>query len=427
MFKRALCLCISVTIGFFEVTAQNLTKSPYSSLGVGDIHFPGTAKQSALGQLGQGIRSSFEINSLNPASYGALKETVLEAGALYSVGTISSSTSVSEVDNFSFGYFKLAFPVSYKLGWGMGFGLEPYSNVGYDVSSSLKFPDYDATLKQVGSGGLSRFYGGTGIAFIKDKKDSFSFSGGVQASYIFGSNETKQTLIIPREFNRFNTEQQTRTIIGDFQFQYSLQYHQKLKNDITLVGGASMWQQARLNASQEYFAKSMGLGGLVGVVDTIAYVENSDITILLPSSYALGFGMEKKDKWFAGAEVSYQAWSDYRLNGQSDSLKNAIGINLGASYIPNISNFKNYFSRVEYRAGLRFDNGNVNANNTDIVNYAFSLGAGLPLGKSKNRLNVGLEYMVRGTHDNSLIKEEYFRFVLGISVSDKWFNRYKYD
>lgn len=421
MLKKANSLYFILFFGICVANAQNLTKSPYSALGIGDMHFGGTAKQSAMGQLGQNIRDSFAINSLNPASYGALRQTVLEAGALYSQGTISTSTAQSEVDNYSFGYFKLAFPVSTKWSWGMGFGLEPYSNVGYNTSSVMNFPEDTATLKQVGTGGLSRFYGGTGIALFK------GLSLGFQASYIFGTLESIQTFIIPAKSNKFNLEKQTKNIVGDFQFQYSLQYQQTFKTDYHFVVGASFWQQSNLNTSQEFFAKSMGLGGLMGVVDTIAYTKRDGIKLTLPNQMALGFGLAKQDNWFIGVEGTYQAWSDYRLDGNSDSLKNNIGIHIGASYTPNILDYSNYFKRIEYRAGFKYDNGNMNVNGKDITNYLFSVGAGLPLGKVKNKLNLSFEYLIRGTHESDLIKEEYFRFVIGITVSDKWFNRYKYD
>jgi hypothetical protein len=89
--------------------------------------------------------------------------------------------------------------------------------------------------------------------------------------------------------------------------------------------------------------------------------------------------------------------------------------------------YKNYFKRIEYRAGFRYDNGNIILSNTRISTYGLSVGMGMPLGKSKSRINLSAEYFVKGTTNNNLIKEEYFRFILGLNFSDKWFQRYKYD
>jgi hypothetical protein len=110
-----------------------------------------------------------------------------------------------------------------------------------------------------------------------------------------------------------------------------------------------------------------------------------------------------------------------------DSLQNSLGFNIGGSYIPNATDYKNYFNRVEYRAGLKYDGGNVIWADKNISSYGFSLGMGMPLGKSKSKLNIAGEYYARGTTANNLIKEEYFRIVLGLNFSDRWFQRYKYD
>jgi long-subunit fatty acid transport protein len=402
--------------------AQNFTRSPYSAFGIGEQHFGGTVKQFGMGQLSLTLNNPFEINSTNPASYGSLLQTVIEAGAEYSNGTLTNATSSSPVESYSFSYFRIAFPVSYKLKWGFGFGLDPYSNMGYDVSSKAIFPDYTATIKQKGMGGLTRFYGGTGISLFK------GFSAGIQASYIFGTLENTQTLIIPSEFKRFNIENQNRIIAGDFQFQYSFQYQHNLKDtNYRVIIAGSIMQQSNLSAQREFFVKSMGIGGLIGVVDTIDYRNNISGNIILPASYALGIGLNKKDKWFVGAEANYTQWSDYRIFGSSDSLFNSFGINAGGSWVPNYLDFKNYFSRVEYRAGIRYNNGSLKIDGENIGNLGLSVGLGLPLGKSRNKLNIGFEYLMRGTTKVGLIQEEYFRFTLGVSVSDKWFTRYKYD
>ncbi|MFN5885552.1 MAG: hypothetical protein ACK445_09455 [Bacteroidota bacterium] len=422
MLNKALRLFLLAQCLAFAAISQNFTRSPYSAFGIGELHFGGTVKQAGMGQLSLTLNNPFEINATNPTSYGSLLQTVIEAGAEYSSGTLSTATASSPAENYSFSYFRLAFPVSYKLKWGFGFGLDPYSNTGYDVSSQAVFSDYTATIKQKGIGGLTRFYSGTGIALFN------GFSVGVQASYIFGTLENVQSLIIPAQYKRFNLENQNRIIAGDFQFQYSFQYQHNLKDtNYRVIIGGSMTQQSNMSAKREFFAKSMGIGGLMGVVDTIDYQNNISGDIILPTSYGLGIGLHKKDKWFAGAEANYTNWSDYRIFGSSDSLFNSFGINAGGYWVPNYLDFKNYFSRIEYRAGIRYDYGSLKIDGEYIGNLGLSVGLGLPLGKTRNKLNLGFEYLVRGTTKAGLIQEEYLRFTLGISVSDKWFTRYKYD
>ena len=66
--------------------------------------------------------------------------------------------------------------------------------------------------------------------------------------------------------------------------------------------------------------------------------------------------------------------------------------------------------------------------------YAITLGAGFPLRKikvgetySQSIINVGFEIGQRGTTENQLIQEKYFKAVVGITLNDRWFIKRKYD
>lgn len=410
------------------VTAQNLTKSPYSIIGVGDMHFLGTSQQTAIGQVGQGIRKSAEVNVLNPASFSGLKLTVIEGGLTYGMGTLKQSTQSSSINNSSFSYFMFGIPLHTKLGWGMAFGLSPYSNIGYNISSQRTFVDYTASEQVIGTGGLSRFHWGTGIKLLKN------LSLGVNMSYLFGQTAYELKQIVPTQFNKFNiAETRTRNINGT-QWQVGLQYHKdsifgrNRKDNYVLIIGGTYTLGTNLNANQSQFVRSMGVGATSGTLDSIYYSTGTTGTVTIPYSVSSGLSIEKKDRWFAASDFNYTNWSSYQSFGRVDSLKNSFGVSVGFSFVPKSTDYKHYLNRVEYRLGGRYDQGNLFVKGTNISTYAVSAGFGLPLGvKTKSRLNITGEYMVRGTIDNNLIQERYFRIILGINFSDKWFQRYKYD
>ena len=56
-----------------------------------------------------------------------------------------------------------------------------------------------------------------------------------------------------------------------------------------------------------------------------------------------------------------------------------------------------------------------------------SFGLGLPLRKTKSEINLSVEVGERGTTNNNLIKEQFLRFQIGLSLSDIWFVKRKYD
>lgn len=441
-----LILIITVSLFFgFGAVAQNLTKSPYSIIGAGESQFQGTSLQSAMGQIGQGVRRMSDINTLNPASYAALKYTVIEGGLVYSQGTLFQGSNKSDIDNSSFTYFMVGLPVSRKHKMGMVLGLSPFTSIGYNVSTTATYhfnndpsaAAYSATTYSIGTGGLSKFNIGFGAQVHKN------VSVGMNLSYIFGQLNTAQQFIIPFEYNMFNVSETRSRIVGGTQLQGGMQYHKNYtrglkKEKYSLTAGATYTLAASLSGKQESFIKTMPVGSNLGTKDTIYYSDSDKGSIELPYSFSAGAGLEKQDKWMVGFDVYTTNWSTYRSFGNADAqIQNSIGMNVGGSYIPSLMD-KHYYNRIEYRAGARFDGGNMILGNNSIRTYGLSLGVSLPLGKPvkypdddrpkpPSKLNVTGEYFVKGTIADNLIKEEYFRLVIGINFSDRWFQRSKYE
>ena len=62
----------------------------------------------------------------------------------------------------------------------------------------------------------------------------------------------------------------------------------------------------------------------------------------------------------------------------------------------------------------------------DINEFDFSAGVGIPLRGMKTMLNVGAEYGSRGNISQNLIRENYFKIVVGFSIYERWFVKRKY-
>jgi hypothetical protein len=58
---------------------------------------------------------------------------------------------------------------------------------------------------------------------------------------------------------------------------------------------------------------------------------------------------------------------------------------------------------------------------------AVTLGFGLPVGNGFSSATIGLEYGKKGTKNNNLLEENYFNVSIGLSFSDKWFVKRKYN
>ena len=79
-FKIILFLFFS----FLQLNAQNLTSSPYSRYGMGELQAPGFVQNFSMGGLGISLQNDsatpFNINITNPASFASIKITTFEAG-----------------------------------------------------------------------------------------------------------------------------------------------------------------------------------------------------------------------------------------------------------------------------------------------------------------------------------------------------------
>src|SRR5690606_36694910 len=76
---------------------------------------------------------------------------------------------------------------------------------------------------------------------------------------------------------------------------------------------------------------------------------------------------------------------------------NATSFSLGGFFIPDYNSFSDYWKRVTYRAGLRFENTGLEINNETINEFGISFGLGLPVGNFFSNANIGFEIGIRGT------------------------------
>ena len=173
------CLLISASAAFAQVTL-----SPYSHYGIGDIFNATSARSSSMGQIGIGMYDPSNINRLNPASYADLRLTTFNLGGL---ATVSKQTSNYNTQNSGTAAFNnVAMGFSDRKNFGLVFGLSPYSALGYDVvlrDSILADTTYlPFNQSYNASGGLSQLYGGFGVRFLS------RFYAGVNLAYTFGTN-----------------------------------------------------------------------------------------------------------------------------------------------------------------------------------------------------------------------------------------------
>lgn len=198
---------------------------------------------------------------------------------------------------------------------------------------------------------------------------------------------------------------------------------------MNLATGLSFSNNQDVSARMEqlgyrYFVSSTGVDN---VVDTLVDVTGLKGSITLPANLGFGVSLGKPDKWLVGADVQYQMWDNYKNFDRLDSLQNNFRLALGGEFTPSVSTVTNYFQRITYRAGLNYQNSFLQLRGQRIDEFGISFGFAFPLPRTRSTINLSTELGTRGTTAKNLVKENYFRITLGLSIFERWFIIRKYD
>jgi len=420
---RLMLIALVLLPGLKNLPAQNLSTSPYSRFGIGDMINRSTGRGQAMGGLSCGLRSETNLNLLNPASLSSLDslDFIFEGAGFEKVTHFQTTDLENTVNNMGFSYLAMAFPIT--KWWKAGIGVLPISNVGYSMTATETNPVM-GTIKYnfEGSGGISQFFISSAIS------PTPYLSLGGTFSYVFGPISHTRSLVIPADSLYFSTRSIQTAIIGDINLNYGAQVNLPLKNNYFLTLGGTFQGTANLKAQSRTTLISFG----TGLSDTLLYVEDPNNSVLLPMGWASGLTFGKKDKFTAGFDYRTQNWSESEFLGTKDSMANSHDYIFGLEYIPNINSLTRYLQRVKYRAGFRYSESQLQLRGSQLTDLGITFGAGFPITdrtrrRTQSSLNVILELGKRGTVKNDLIRESFGSLTLQLTLHDYWFIKKKYD
>jgi hypothetical protein len=440
---------ITILLAFIAFGAQSqstaTSSSPYSRYGLGDISNTGIMPQNiAMGGIGTAINNVgwlSNANPLNPASYGFINLTTIDIG-IYSSALILQQTGQSTQANENFRLSHIAFGIPVTHNSALSFGLQPYSQLGYNYKQNLprgfgtSSPADTNSTNYVyqGEGGLSKAYIGYGITILKH------LSIGANVSYIFGDLKQSQSTEIPGLFGTLNSTTEEDNTIGGFNYDYGAQYAFDLTSTKHLTLGYSASVGSKLNTQSSYIVSqftfdSNGVANLAA--DSVINQQGVLGKVQLPRINHYGISYVEDGKFLVGADLTTGNWSNLTIDGVNQGLLNSKTFNIGGQYTPDINAINSYWSKVDYRLGGMYDQSYMNVANptgggsTNIKSYALTFGLGMPLRPSFTnsfyKINVAVEVGQRGTLANGLVKEDYFNLHLGFLLNDKWFLRRKLD
>lgn len=432
---------VIVFIAFFAIQsyAQQGTASPYSFYGIGSLKFKGTVENRSMGGLSI-YTDSIHVNLRNPAAYtgenlayygNESRPVKFTVGGSYSNIGLKSNTSSENATATTFDYLALSVPMGK---FGLGFGLMPYTSVGYKLES------IDASGNPInrfrGEGGLNKAFLGLGYMLAK------GLSIGIDAHYNFGNiqNATIEYLYDNEgELAQYQSREANRSDLSGLNFNIGLSYKHMLNEKLELVSGITFTPESNLTSKNERSFSTITINSSTGQEFAFNTIESDleasglkETDLVLPSKFSFGAGIGQPRKWFVGAEYTSQKTSDFSnvlYSSTTTKFEDASTISLGGFFIPNYNTLNGYFKRVVYRAGIRSEKTGLNINNESINEFGISFGVGLPVGNitAFSNANIGFEIGQRGTKNSNLIQENFVNFQLSLSLNDRWFNKRKYD
>jgi hypothetical protein len=289
--------------------------------------------------------------------------------------------------------------------------------VSYAISSSVHDSSIGLTHHQT-------FYGSGGLSFLSlslSASPLTTFHVGARLNYIYGRTQQYQTdyfdntSYIAPSFDR-------STYFSGFTFTIGAIYEGVGKLlDIPFLQDFSIGLTTTTSTSLDVDEQRAYPGAAYYGNDSIVIQHGS---VELPFTVGLGISYLYQNRYRFLGDLIFENWGNAKYFGELQAeIRNSYRTSLGFEIAP-IKGSDSYWKRISYRAGFAYHSTYYKIHGIGIDEILISSGVGLPIG-SESRLNIGIQFGVRGTTDNRLQKDSIFRLSIGISASELWFQNYE--
>lgn len=426
--------------------------SPYSRYGLGNLYPQTNVINRGMGGVSAAYSDVMSVNYANPASYAGFQvfteqrsgkvsqgRVILDAGLNINNRTLKEPNTPQSFTSSDVLFSHVYVGIPLRKNWGLAFGLRPLSRISYDILRRERLlnpnrTNIDSAVTQ---------FTGTGGSFLPSIGTGFGTNNlrfGVNVGYLFGKKEiTTRRVFINDTLDYAASNHTNNASFGNLFFTTGVQYAIRLKKDSTQflrLGASGNWRQT-LSGSQNVLRQTFtrNSAGEELRIDSVFQQDDVAGDIIYPASYTVGFLLETSPRdrlrgWSLGVDYTTTQWKDYRFFGATDLVQNSWEIRAGAQLTPSRSASR-YGQFINYRAGFFTGRDYIQADKNLPV-LGFSLGVGLPLlnysrlSNQVSMVNLAVEYVRRGNDENKL-KENLFRLSLGLSFTDLWFGKRKYD
>jgi hypothetical protein len=333
----------------------------------------------------------------------------------------SNDIGSATASDINFQYFAMNFQISNRMGTSLG--LVPFTDVGYNVVVNEVIPNTGpVTTTYYGAGTISNFFVGLSVQPLK------FLSVGANLNYYFGMLNRNAEVVFSGASDYYQVQEYTSLRVADFSFDFGAQATIPLNKKNEIVLGVIFENNPKYNSFySDITQKNLSSGSAIDQ-DTLFYTEEEKGIIEFPFTYGFGISYVKENSLEINADYYHQSWSEAKFLGtKSDYLTDLDKFAVGAEWIPDKFSIKSFTSRVAYRLGFKYEQTYLMFNNRQITDFGITFGVGLPIYRSKSTINVAAEFGKKGTTDDNLVLEDYFRLNLMVNLYDLWFIKRRFD
>lgn len=396
----------------FSLSAQSISSSPYSMYGLGSLYDSNFGPITSMGSSGIAMPSESFINNRNPASLSFIKSNsfLFDVGGKGIVSIYENSSLKESKNNFQFSHIAFAFPLTSSSG--LSVSLQPFSSATYQIVN-LELPIEQSGesyfLNAYGKGGLNNFDASYG--FKAGKKASF----GITASFIFGNIEDDRFYSIANSVTNINKSSDYKGLRFTLGTQYAI--------DSAFTFGATIKTPSRISATKvESLIIQNNYGSLATETDASSAVD----PYFLPLEIGIGLKKDITKTMMLTFDYERAFWNSAEQSSLYGKYSNQDKFGLGFSF-RKTGRMNSYFDRIHYYAGINYDTGFLEIDGQKINSAALSIGLGFPLERTKSFLNISYSYGQKGKITSDLIKENYHKVGINLSLEGIWFVKRKYE
>lgn len=419
--RKVLFSALFATVAMYA-SAQSSTNSPYTRFGFGDLSDRVFTNNAAMGGVGHALRSNRHINTMNPASYTSVDSLsfMFDLGLSLKSSNYQEGGYKSNAKNSTFDYLAMQFRLHPRIGFAVGF--VPYSNIGYNFSTTSTIENSETKLTNtfVGEGGTNVVFAGIGFKILKN------LSVGANIGYMYGTQDYSTTATLNNGGDY--TINYSNTKLKSYKLDLGVQYTQPINKDNKLTLGFTYEHGHDVNSTT-----------VVGtqVTDGSSYNAKTENTINggygIPTSYGAGIAYQFKNNLTVSADYTMQDWSSVKHLDETFSYNKRNKIAAGVEYIPNPISRK-FLSKLSYRAGAYYCTPYTkikDANNGQFYDgakeFGITGGFGFPLSlfQRKTMLSITGQYVKLSPTAGKFMSEDRFVLKIGLTLNEPWFMKWR--